>query len=166
MWFVFCKELTLMRFIMSLGKASCMVYTEAQLLLPKGRKICSNPLRFTVFRETNVMLGPWGLLIDVAQVRLPSLVWEEAGHLPMWHEPGWLYQQHRPLPHPVTQSALLSSAAHLTEAEPCAPHSSASLVLVSLEDMVGEGYDGNCAVLALLTRFPGWGCQECGVHQN
>ena len=37
---------------MSLGKASCMLYTEAQLLLPKGSKICLNPLRFTVFRET------------------------------------------------------------------------------------------------------------------
>ena len=37
---------------MSVGKASCMVYTEAELLLPKGSKICSNPLRFTVFRET------------------------------------------------------------------------------------------------------------------
>ena len=56
-----------------LGKASCMVYTEAQLLLPKGIKICLNPLRFTVFRETNVMFGPGGLLGDVAQVRLPSL---------------------------------------------------------------------------------------------
>ena len=41
-----------MRFIMSVGKASCMVYTEAELLLPKGSKICSNPLRFTVLRET------------------------------------------------------------------------------------------------------------------
>ena len=60
-------------------------------------------------------------------------LWEEAGHLPMWHEPGWLYQQHWPLPHPVTLSALLSSAACLTEAEPCAPHSSASWVSVSPE---------------------------------
>ena len=41
-----------MRFIMSVGKASCMVYTEAELLLRKGSKICSNPLRFTVLRET------------------------------------------------------------------------------------------------------------------
>ena len=41
------------------------------------------------------MLGSWGVLRDAAQVRLPSLVWEEAGHLPMWHEPGWIYQ-HRP----------------------------------------------------------------------
>ena len=45
-------ELRLMRFIMSLGKASCMVYTEAELLLHKGSKICSNPVMFTVFRET------------------------------------------------------------------------------------------------------------------
>ena len=33
-----------MRFIMSLGKASCMLYTESPLLLPKGSKICSNLL--------------------------------------------------------------------------------------------------------------------------
>ena len=51
-WFLFCKVLRLMRFIMSLGKASFMVYTESQLLLPKGSKICWNPLRFTVLRET------------------------------------------------------------------------------------------------------------------
>ena len=37
------------------------------------------------------------------------------------------------LPHPVTLSALLSSASCLTEAEPCAPHSSASWVSVSPE---------------------------------
>ena len=41
-----------MRFIMSLGKASCMVYSESQLLLRKGSKICSNLVRFIVFRET------------------------------------------------------------------------------------------------------------------
>ena len=37
------------------------------------------------------------------------------------------------LPHPVTQSALLSCTFCLTEAEPCAPHSSASWVSVSPE---------------------------------
>ena len=42
------------------------------------------------------------------------------------------------LPHPVTQSALLSSAFCLTEAEQCAPVSSASWVSVSPEDMVIE----------------------------
>ena len=42
------------------------------------------------------MLGSWGMLSDVAQVRFPCLAWEEAGHHPTWHEPGWLYQQHRP----------------------------------------------------------------------
>ena len=41
-----------MRFIMSLGTAFCMGYTESPLLLPKGSKICLNPLRFIVFRET------------------------------------------------------------------------------------------------------------------
>ena len=51
------QRVRLMRFIMSLGKASCMVYTESQLLLPKGSKICLNPLRFTVFRETKLMIG-------------------------------------------------------------------------------------------------------------
>ena len=35
-----------------LGKASCMVYAEAQLVLRKDSKICLNPLRFTVLRET------------------------------------------------------------------------------------------------------------------
>ena len=35
------------------------------------------------------------MLCDAAQVRLPSLAWGEAGYHPMWHEPGWLHQQHR-----------------------------------------------------------------------
>ena len=50
------------------------------------------------------MFGSWGVLRDAAQVRLPSLAWEEAGHLPMWHEPGEMYQ-HRP---PSAQFCLLS----------------------------------------------------------
>ena len=41
--------------------------------------------------------------------------------------------KHWLLPHPVTLSGLLSSASCLIEAEPCAPHSSASWVSVSPE---------------------------------
>ena len=51
------QRVRLMRFITSLGKASCMVYTESQLLLPKGIKICLNHLRFAVFRETKLQSG-------------------------------------------------------------------------------------------------------------
>ena len=79
------------------------------------------------------MVGSWGVLSDVAQVRLPSLAWEEAGRLPMWHEPADCTNSTACLPHPVTQSALLSCTFRLTEAEPCAPHSSASWVSVSPE---------------------------------
>ena len=147
-----------MRFIMSLGKASCMVYTEALFLLHKAARSVWILLGLQCLGKQKLTIGSWGVLHDAAQVRLPSLEWEEAGHLPMWHDPGRLYQ-HRPLPHPVTRSALLSSASCLTEAEPCAPHSSASWVWVSPERSVGEGYGWNWEVLTPLTRFSGWGCK-------
>ena len=111
---------------MSLGKASCMLYTEAQLLLPKGSKICLNPLRFTVFRETKS---------DDRVMRCAQCC--GSGQFHPWREkrlaifPCDMSQTDctnstARLPHHVMQSDLLSSASYLTEAEPCAPHSSAS----------------------------------------
>lgn len=61
-----------MRFIKSLRKASCMVYTESPFLLRKGSKICLNPLRFIV-RETKSEDWVMRRAPDEAQVRLPSL---------------------------------------------------------------------------------------------
>ena len=73
MWFLFCEESRLMGFIMSLGKASCMLYTEAQLLLPKGSRICLNTLTLIAFRETKSDDRVMRRASAMAQVRLPSL---------------------------------------------------------------------------------------------
>ena len=58
MWFLFCKELRLMTFIMSLGKASCMVYTEC---LQKGYLSYEDHLlkHFYFIRATYHLLFKW-----------------------------------------------------------------------------------------------------------
>ena len=166
MWFLFCKELRLMRFIKSLGKASCMVYTESPFLLPKGSKICLNPFMFTVFRETksDARVMRCALWCGSSQTSIPGV----RRGWPLSHVTWTRLNVPTPprLPHPVTLSALLSSASCLTEAEPCAPHSSASWVSVSPERHGWRGYGGNRGVLASLTRFPAWGCKEHGVYRD
>ena len=165
MWFLFCKELRLMRFIMSLGKASCMLYTETPFLLPKGSKTCSNPPMFIVFRETKsdarVMrhaqwCGSGQTSILVMRRGWPSshVTWTRL--IVPTPSPAfrilWLCQLCSVLP-PVSQKQ-----SHV----PHTPQPPESRWVQ--KDTVGEGYGRNWEVFTPLTRFPGWGCTECGVH--
>ena len=143
MWFLFFEELKLMRFIMSLGKASWMLYTESPFLLPKGSKICLNPLRFTVFRETKWRLGHEAC--SVMQLRSDFHPWREKRLAVFPRDMSqadctnstarfrilWLGQLCSVLP-PVSQKQ--SHAPHTPQ-----PPESRWV----WKDTVGEGYDGN-----------------------
>ena len=167
MWFVFCEELRLMRFIMSLGKASCMLYTEPPFLLRKGSKICSNPLRFTLFRETKSddRAMRHALWCSSSQTSIPGVrrgwlsshvTWTRltAPTTPPAFCILWLCQVCSVLP-PVSQKQ-----SHV----PHTPQPPESWWVQ--KDTVGEGYGGNWEVFTPLTRVPGWGYKECGVHQD
>ena len=166
MWFLFFEELRLMRFIKSLGKASCMLYTESPFLLPKGSKICLNPFMFTVFRETKsdarvMRCAPW---CGSSQTSIPGVrrgwpsshvTWTRLNiPTPPAFRILWLCQLCSVLP-PVSQKQ--SHAPHTPQ-----PPESRWV----RKNTVREGYGGNQGVFTPLTRFPEWGCKDRGVHQD
>ena len=151
-----------MRFIMSLGKASCMLYTESPLLLPKGSKICSNLLGLQCLGKQMWRSGHE--VCSVMRLRSDFHPWREKrlAIFPCDMNQADCTNSTTRLPHPVTQSALLSSASCLTEAEPCAPHSSASWVSVSSERQSQKGLWWKSGGPRTTDQIPGVGARSVG----
>ena len=143
-----------------------MVYTESPLLLPKGSKICWNPLTSIVFRETKsdhrVMRR--ALWCGSGQTSIPGVRRGWPSSHVTWA------RLTAPTARPASASCdcqLCSVLPPVSQKQSHVPHTPQPPESRWVwKNTVREGYGGNRGVFTPLTRFPGWGCKERGVHQD